>query len=149
MGCECCNAPIIGCTPTSFVIGTNKPSCGGSGGVSGCVAGCGLVCNIPLWCKFMSDTYGTAYSALTGKVDPYTKDILIKQEQSQLIKAGMNPTAAAQVAQKDTSATLKLNKACPCCSSHIPSWAWWAIIAVALLIVFYIFTKAAAQAAFE
>lgn len=107
-------------------------------------------CGKSISCTILGDTYGVAYRAITGKVDKYTKNNLVSQEQAQLVKAGMCANQALSTAQSDTSKTLKLNKACPCCcAANIPTWAYYALAVLVIGALFFIFAKEAARSMFE
>lgn len=56
---------------------------------------------------FMADTYGTVYSAVTGNVDPYTKQEIIDQEAAGNVQAGADPATAKAQAESDVTQTLK------------------------------------------
>lgn len=55
----------------------------------------------------MADTYGVAYRAATGNVDPYTKQEIIDQEATANVAAGGDPGSSQIQAEADVTATLK------------------------------------------
>lgn len=55
----------------------------------------------------MSDTVGVGYRAVTGNVDPWSKQEIIDQATADQIKAGADPATAAANAQADVDATLQ------------------------------------------
>jgi hypothetical protein len=57
--------------------------------------------------SFMADTYGVAYRAATGNVDPYTKQEIVDEEAAGQIAAGADPNTAQATAEADVTATLK------------------------------------------
>lgn len=56
---------------------------------------------------FMADTYGVAYRAVTGNVDPYTKQEIIDQEAAANVAAGGDPATSQTQAESDVTDTLK------------------------------------------
>src|SRR5215469_15174003 len=56
---------------------------------------------------FMSDTVGVGWRAVTGSVDPWTKQEIIDQSAAEYKQAGMSSDVADQQAKQDVTDTLK------------------------------------------
>lgn len=63
---------------------------------------------LPTWAlEALSDTAGTAWSAVSGTVDPWTEQLLEEGESSDLEQAGLGVNAAVQTAAADVENTLE------------------------------------------